>query len=84
MSEFQENLGLEKENTEIKEAEAVEESTVFSDPTAHKEKKAPSKKNFAVKIISAFLIVAILAGGTFAVIKLIPEKQTEQSERMFG
>ena len=58
----------------------VEESTIFSDPKAHKEKKAPSKKNFAVKIISAFLIVAILAGGTFAVVKLIPEKQQEQTE----
>ena len=80
MSEFQENLDLEKENTEINETEAIEESTVFSDPTAHKEKKATSKKNFAVKIISAFLIVAILAGGTFAVIKLIPEKQQEQGE----
>lgn len=80
MSEFQENLDLEKETAETSEAEVVEESTIFSDPKAHKEKKAPSKKGFAVKIISAFLVVAILIGGTFAVIKLIPEKQQEQVE----
>lgn len=81
MSEFQEKLDLEKEILETKETATEEESTIFSDPKAHKEKKKSlSKKSFAVKIITALLVVAILAGGTFAVIKLIPEKQQEQGE----
>ena len=75
MSQFQENNDLEKEVTS--EVSEDFESTIFSNPEAHKEKKKTSKKGFIIKIIAAFLVVAVLAGGTFAVIKLIPEKQVE-------
>ncbi len=74
MSEFQENIELEKNNIEPLEQEI--ESTIFSKPEAHKEKKKKSSdKSFIIKIVCAFLVVALLAGGTFAVIKLVPEKQ---------
>ena len=43
MSEFQENKDLEKEITEPNEAEDFG-STIFSNPTAHKEKKKASSK----------------------------------------
>lgn len=82
MSEFQENIELETEVTETKETEELE-STVFSNPVAHKgKKKKSSTKSFVIKIASAFLAVAILAGGTIAVIKLIPEKQVESGEEI--
>lgn len=80
MSEFQENLDLEKEIAATEDSEELE-STIFSNPEEHTEKKKKhSKKGFIIKIASAFLAVAILAGGTFAVVKLIPEKQPEQGE----
>lgn len=57
----------------------VEEfSTVFSDPTEHK-KVEKSKGSNRLKIaVSLVLAVAILVGGTIAVIKLIPERETGQ------
>lgn len=56
-----------------------EESTVFSAPTEHKD-KAPKNagKKRIVSIIAACLAVAILIGGTVAVIKLIPELQEDE------
>ena len=56
--------------------EQVEEfSTVFSNPTEHK-KVSTAKKGKRLKIvISSILAVAILLGGTFAVVKLVPEKE---------
>ena len=72
MENFEQN-----QNIEINEQED-ELSTVFSDPTAHKmtadQTKNPNKKRLTA-IIAGVLAVAILAGGTFAVVKLIPEKQ---------
>lgn len=62
-----------------------EESTVFSAPTAHKDisRKSGGKKRI-VSIIAACLAVAILVGGTLAVIKLIPEmKEDETPESVF-
>ncbi len=56
-----------------------EESTVFSAPIEHKVKspKNTSKKRF-ISIIATALSVAILVGGTIAVIKLIPELKEEE------
>ena len=53
---------------------AVEESSIFSAPVEHNDKapKNANKKRF-VSIIAATLAVAILIGGTIAVIKFIPE-----------
>lgn len=89
MSDFFEN------NQEIKEQSPVdstvgeaatqetadeEESTVFAAPAEHKD-KSPKKagKKRLVSIIAACLAVAILIGGTVAVIKLIPELQDDEA-----
>ncbi len=58
------------------EQELEETSTVFSNPQEHehKETKNQNKKRLKI-IISSVLAVAVLLGGTFAVIKLIPEKE---------
>ncbi|MBR6533410.1 MAG: DUF4340 domain-containing protein [Clostridia bacterium] len=68
-----ENLPENQNNTSTQEF-----STVFSDPTEHK-KVAKSKGSNRLKIaLSLVLAVAILLGGTIAVIKLIPERETGQ------
>ncbi len=67
-----------KENIELNEEEF---STVFSDPIKHK-KAAQSikrKKRLPV-IISCFLAVAILIGGTIGIIKLVPERETNKEQ----
>ncbi len=68
MSDFFEN-----ENTEVE----GQESTVFSAPAEHIESKIRVKKKLLPKIIAGILCVAVLVGGTFAVVKLIPKKQEE-------
>ncbi|MBQ4119412.1 MAG: DUF4340 domain-containing protein [Clostridia bacterium] len=55
--------------------ENEELSTVFSDPTAHTEKKKVKNSKRSLKALSLLLVVAILICGTVAVIKLIPEKE---------
>ena len=53
-----------------------EESTIFSNPTEHtKKSNTPKKKRRWLVVLSSLLAVAILVGGTFAVIKFIPEKE---------
>ena len=52
-------------------------STIFSDPTVHKRKENKGKSSKVLKIVSLVLVVAIIIGGTFAVVKLIPEKEEE-------
>ena len=73
----------EKENTEnVAEPEldaAQETSTVFSDPAEHKKTASGQKKKLLPAVIAAVLAVAVLAGGTVAVIKLIPEREEESS-----
>ena len=72
MENFEQN-----QNIEITEQDD-ELSTVFSDPTAHKmtadQTKNPNKKRLT-SIIAGVLAVAVLIGGTIAVVKLIPEKK---------
>ena len=67
------------ENEPIKnEAEGQEESsTIFSNPQEHKTKNEASSagKKRIKAIIAAVLAVAVLAGGTFAAIKLIPDPE---------
>jgi hypothetical protein len=53
-------------------------STIFSDPTEHKKVAAPKKNRLKIGI-SLFLALAILIGGTFAVVKLIPEKVEQEA-----
>lgn len=59
--------------------ETVEEfSTVFSNPTEHKTTVIKNKNKGRIKVVIASLLsVAVLVGGTFAVVKLIPEKAEE-------
>lgn len=63
-----------------KETVSDEESTVFSAPIDHNDKvvKKNGKKRIT-SIIAACLAVAILIGGTIAVIKLIPEMSDEET-----
>lgn len=66
-----ENLPQNENNT------TEEFSTIFSDPAAHKEKSKSGKSKRILKVLSLLLVVAIIIGGTVAVIKLIPEKEDE-------
>lgn len=74
MNNFDENQNIEinEENDEL--------STVFADPAAHKVtadgKKNQNKKRI-MSIIAGVLAVAVLIGGTVAVVKLIPEKEDD-------
>ncbi len=77
------NLPENENLNEIPSAEisAEEElSTIFSNPTEHKKTADGSKKRRRLPIaIASLLAVALLVSGTVAVIKLIPEKQDEDS-----
>lgn len=62
------------ENQNSQELEEI--STIFSNPQEHEQKTTKNQNKKRLKIvISSVLAVAILLGGTFAVIKLIPEKE---------
>ena len=60
--------------------ENEEFSTVFSDPTAHIEKKKVKNCKRSLKALSLLLIVAILICGTVGVIKFIPEKENKNND----
>lgn len=75
------------ENAELDDAIKVngqdtddEFSTIFGDPVEHRKKAGDAhKKKRLLSVIAACLAVVVLVGGTLAVIKLIPEKETEDS-----
>lgn len=56
-----------------------EQSTIFSAPIVHEDKKPKNQKPWK-KLLAAFLVVAIVACTTVAVIKLIPEKQDDKDK----
>lgn len=57
-----------------------EESTVFSAPAEHNDSSAKKTgKKRLVSIIAAALAVAVLVGGTIAVVKLIPELKEDET-----
>ncbi len=84
MSEFfenNENISSAEDNASAEESKKIEDGyegfdTIFGDP---EEKKAATGKSNGKKriaaIIAAVLAVAVLVGGTLAVIELIPEKE---------
>ena len=78
MSDLPEKDNNLNENTEnIADEDGA--STVFSDPADHKKTAVKQKRRLLPIIISAVLAVAVLAGGTVAVIKLIPEREDDTS-----
>lgn len=78
MSDLPEKDNNLNENTEnIAEEDGA--STVFSDPADHKKTAVKQKRRLLPIIISAVLAVAVLVGGTVAVIKLIPEREDDTS-----
>lgn len=70
---------ITSESTNDNGASEEFESTIFSAPVDHNDKK-PQKSKLFVKLLAAFLAVAIVVGGTLAVIKLVPEKQNDVNE----
>ncbi len=68
------------DNVSATENMSDEESTVFSAPVEHK-KKAPvnAGKKRLTSIIAACVAVAVLIGGTIAIIKLIPEMKGDET-----
>ena len=78
MSDFPEKENIE-ETTEPTLTPEEEGSTVFSDPAEHKKTAVKQKKRLLPKVIAAVLAVGVLAGGTVAVIKLIPEREEDTS-----
>ena len=78
MSDFPEKENIE-ETTEPTLTPEEEGSTVFSDPAEHKKTAVKQKKRLLPKVIAAALAVGVLAGGTVAVIKLIPEREEDTS-----
>lgn len=83
MSDIPENDALNssentaEDNTESYKDEFFEFETVFGDPSEHRAKNPSGRKKRITAIVSACLAVAVLLGGTIAVIKLIPEKESE-------
>lgn len=73
MSDFPEKENIEETTEPTLTPE--EGSTVFSDPAEHKKTAVMQKKRLLPKVIAAVLAVGVLAGGTVAVIKLIPERE---------
>ncbi len=83
MSDFFDNDNEPKNEETAQENEKVDfdESTVFSAPIEHSAKKTKKVKGkLLIRIISAFVTLAVLIGGTIAVIKIIPEKEEETPE----
>ncbi len=68
-------------NLDINENEYVDEygefGTIFSDPAEHRAVKSRGNRKRLIAIISSVLAVAVLIGGTIAIIRLIPKKKTD-------
>lgn len=57
-------------------------STVFSNPTEHTTKAVKNgNKKRILAVLSAFCALAVLVGGTFAAVKLIPKKSDQTEEQ---
>ena len=74
--DIKEDIKEENASEDVKASPEEEFSTIFSDSTEHRKKSAgvPRKKRL-LAVISSILAVAVLVGGTVAVIKLIPKKE---------
>ena len=56
-----------------------ESSTLFSAPQEYDDNIKSPKKRRIIAVIASLLAVCVLVGGTLAVIKFIPEKETENN-----
>ena len=85
MSDFFDNNQNELETSSTPDtinevSEAEEESTIFSAPVQHKRKAVnQGNKKRVSSIIAACVAVAVLVGGTLAVIKFIPELEKDNT-----
>ena len=74
----------DQNNLNNEQLSAENTSTIFSDP-AHfsdqSDKEKPKKNKLFLRVLSALLAVLILAGGTFAAFKFIPELTDEENEK---
>ncbi len=68
---------LPEENKNLLSEESEEESTIFGVSPSKTEKKAVKKPKMLKTALSMLLALAVLAGATLAVIKLIPEKDSD-------
>lgn len=68
---------LPEENKNLLPEESEEESTIFGVSPAKTENRAVKKPKMLKTALSMLLALAVLAGATLAVIKLIPEKEDE-------
>ena len=67
------------ESPKVSDEENGEQSTVFSAPAEHNDKKTElSKKRMITTVIAAVLAVCLLVGGTLAVIRFIPKRETDE------
>lgn len=84
MSEEKENLQQSAEEETVYEDEYASFETIFADPAAHKD-TAPKNngKKRLIALLSGLLAVAVLVGGTLAVIHFIPELQDETKTPAF-
>lgn len=67
---------ISTQNADDTEAATDAESTIFSAPVDHSDKK-PQNSKLLPRLLAAFLALAIVVGGALAVIKLVPEKQDD-------
>lgn len=75
-------MSNEKEPINLENTDETENSTIFSDPSHYNtenETKNAVKRPLLIKALSALVAVAVLAVGTFAAFKLIPEKVTDET-----
>ncbi len=75
---FEENQNNTEPVADQSVSDSDTESTIFSAPVEHNDKNTKVGKKKLKSIIAVFLAVAILIGGTIAVIKLIPEIAEEE------
>jgi len=87
MSNIPENEKItEQETVKTENAEEFaddEFSTVFSAPAEHKTVATGKKKKYFLKALAGILAVALLCGGTWAVIEYIPEMEDESTTSSF-
>lgn len=76
----QEGGVLEQSADKVDAAPDSEFSTIFSDPTEKRQAKPKNaNKKRILSVIAAVLAVAILVGGSVAIVKFIPKKDTEEN-----